>query len=145
MSQLMPTTVVRDVRILPLTDTDVPDRPVDLLVRDGVVAKIGPDLDDTHADDVVEAAGRWVAPALWDGHVHLTQWALAASRLDLRGAASVADALRRVDEHLAGQGEADRHTVVVAWGHRSASWEPAADRGRSRRGERGARRRARQR
>ena len=39
-------------------------------------------------------------------------------------AASVADALRRVDEHLAGQGEADRHTVVVAWGHRSASWEP---------------------
>ncbi|MGB8380953.1 MAG: amidohydrolase family protein [Dermatophilaceae bacterium] len=124
MSQLMPTTVIRDVRILPLTDTDVPDRPVDLLVRDGVVAKIGPDLDDTHAEDVVEAAGRWVAPALWDGHVHLTQWALAASRLDLRGAASVADALRRVDEHLAGQAEADRHTVVVAWGHRSASWEP---------------------
>ena len=124
MSQLMPTTVVRDVRILPLTDTDVPERPVDLLVRDGVVAKIGPDLDDTHADDVVEAAGRWVAPALWDGHVHLTQWALSASRLDLRGAASVADALRRVGEHLASQGEADRHTVVVAWGHRSASWQP---------------------
>ncbi|MGV1010308.1 MAG: amidohydrolase [Dermatophilaceae bacterium] len=124
MSQLMPTTVVRDVRILPLTDTDVPDRPVDILVRDGVVARIGLDLDDTEADDVVEASGRWVAPALWDRHVHFTQWALAKTRLDLRPAASVADALRRVADRMAQDGEGDRHTVVIGWGHRSASWDP---------------------
>ncbi len=125
MSQpLTPTTVVRDVRILPLTDTDVPDRPLDLLIRAGVVAKIGHDLDDTNADEVIDGAGRWVAPGLWDGHVHLTQWALSTSRLDLRAAASVADALHRLREHLERVGEADRHTVVIGSGHRSATWDP---------------------
>src|SRR5512144_1876597 len=114
MSQpLTPTTVVRDVRILPLTDTDVPDQPLDLLIRAGVIAKIGRDLDDSDADEVIDGAGRWVAPGLWDGHVHLTQWALTKSRVDLRTATSVPDALRRLRDHLETTADADRHTVVI--------------------------------
>lgn len=125
MSQpLAPTCIVRDVRILPLTDTDVPDRPLDLLIRAGVVARIAPDIDEIGIDTVVDGAGRWVAPALWDGHVHMTQWARNRTRLDLRAATSTADALARVRDHLQRAEEADRHTVVIAWGHRSATWDP---------------------
>lgn len=121
---LAPTTVVRDVRILPLTDTDVPDRPLDLLIRAGVVAKVAPHIDEIGVDTVIDGAGRWVAPALWDGHVHMTQWARSRTRLDLGSAKSTADALALIRDHVRGLGQADPSAVVTGWGHRSATWDP---------------------
>ena len=48
--------------------------PVDLLVRDGVIAEIAPRVEATGCLEL-EADGRWVIPGLWDQHVHMTQWA----------------------------------------------------------------------
>ena len=41
---------------------------------------------------MVDLDGRYVIPGLWDEHVHMTQWALAANRIDLSGAASAREA-----------------------------------------------------
>jgi N-acyl-D-aspartate/D-glutamate deacylase len=43
----------------------------DVAIQDGKVAEIGPDLDATRATEVVDAAGRWLMPGLWDIHTHL--------------------------------------------------------------------------
>ncbi|WP_066586589.1 amidohydrolase family protein [Cellulomonas timonensis] len=52
--------------------------PLDLHVRDGKVAAIGPGLDATVRPEVerVDLEGRVVLPGLWDAHVHLAEWAL---------------------------------------------------------------------
>ena len=48
------------------------DAVADLLIEDGRVVEVGPDL---HADnaEVVEAGGKWVAPGFVDLHVHLRE------------------------------------------------------------------------
>ncbi len=53
--------------------------PVDLHVRDGRIAAIGPGLEATvrPAVERVDVGGRVVLPGLWDAHVHLAEWALA--------------------------------------------------------------------
>ena len=43
---------------------------------------------------VLDAAGMFVIPGLWDHHVHTVQWALTAQRQPLGGAASAAEAAR---------------------------------------------------
>lgn len=67
--------------------------PVHVLVRDGHVAAIDAAPDGV---EVVDLDGRWLMPGLWDAHVHLTQWALARSRLDVSGATSAAHAVSLV-------------------------------------------------
>jgi predicted amidohydrolase YtcJ len=115
------TTILRDVRILQL-DGRPPERTVDVRVEGGAVAAVGPGLATTGVDAVLDADGRWLAPGLWDGHVHMAQWAQSRVRLDLRPATSAADALRLVREHVAGLGEVSRDALVTGWGHRSAAW-----------------------
>lgn len=115
----MPSLLIRDVRRVPLGRADVGDaEPVDVLVEDGTVTQVG-DLD--HADEVIDGEGRWLIPGLWDQHVHLGQWTLAASRLDLASADSPEDAVRRTQERAAEQ----PGSPVIGWGHRSASWHRA--------------------
>ncbi|MET3812013.1 amidohydrolase family protein [Arthrobacter sp. UYEF3] len=79
----------------------------DIFITDGVVAQIvpagsvaGPALDGTQ---VVDLDGRFVIPGLWDEHVHMTQCALAAGRIDVSGAASAREAAAVVGSHLAKQ------------------------------------------
>src|SRR5690606_18892465 len=67
---------------------------------------------------VVDADGAWVIPGLWDQHVHLAQWALVSTRLDLSDVGSVAEACDRVVTRLAQRPGAP----VVGWGHRPARW-----------------------
>ncbi|MDQ1513063.1 MAG: hypothetical protein QOC59_905 [Microbacteriaceae bacterium] len=64
---------------------------LDLRITGGRVAAIGPDLDAGTAE-VVPAEGRQVLRGLWDEHVHVTQAALARSRLQLGQAGSAAEA-----------------------------------------------------
>ncbi|WP_273653541.1 amidohydrolase [Cellulomonas fimi] len=75
---------------------------VDVLLRDGRVAGLGPDLADAAGPrtEVVELDGRHVLPGLWDAHVHLTQWALARQRLDVSRATSAAEAVALVRARL---------------------------------------------
>ena len=51
-------------------------RLVDILVSDGLIRAVAPDLDPAEASEVVDLGGRQVVPGLSDEHVHFTNWAL---------------------------------------------------------------------
>ncbi|SDT29175.1 amidohydrolase [Microlunatus soli] len=69
------------------------DRRLDVRIADGVVAQIV-DHDEVDHDGVrYDAGGRWLVPGLYDGHAHLTQYAIQQSRIDLSTATSAAHAV----------------------------------------------------
>ena len=92
------------------------DTPVDVLLRDGRVAAVGPSL--TADVPGVDLGGRWVMPGLWDAHVHLTQWALVRRRLDVSGATSAAHAVALVADAPA----PTPGTALVGFGFRDGLW-----------------------
>lgn len=118
--------LVRDARIVDFDAaitgagaTD--DRPVDILIRQGEVAEVGPRLTVPFAIPELDAAGRYAIPGLWDHHVHLGQWAAGRHRIDTAGTHGPAQVVARVGEHVAAMtGPADE--PIVGWGHRSATW-----------------------
>lgn len=63
--------------------------PVDLLIENGRIVKIGAGL---AAPRSIDLEGRQVVPGLWDDHVHLGQHALAQRRVDVSAAGSAAEA-----------------------------------------------------
>ena len=63
--------------------------------------------------------GRWVIPGLWDQHVHFTQWAQTARRLDVSGARSAAEAALLVRERAAAERGDD---LIVGFGFHDALW-----------------------
>jgi predicted amidohydrolase YtcJ len=76
---------------------------------------------------VLNLEGRFVIPGLWDEHVHMTQWALAANRIDLSGAASARAAVELVRNRLTAPGRgvdrtAEPAMTVVGAGFRDAVW-----------------------
>jgi predicted amidohydrolase YtcJ len=112
--------LLREVQLVPVRTPEVPDHPVDLRVHDGVVVEVAAGLGREPGEEVVEAGGRWVVPGLWDAHVHLTQWALGLSRLDLSGTGSPEEVTRLVGQHVAAApGETG---AVFGYGHRSGTW-----------------------
>lgn len=79
----------------------------------------------TAADaQVLDLEGRFIIPGLWDEHVHMTQWALGANRIDLSGAASARAAVELVRKRITeeGPGTEPARTVVGA-GFRDAVWD----------------------
>ncbi|RMI13961.1 amidohydrolase [Cellulomonas triticagri] len=104
-------------------------RTVDVLLRDGRIQAVGPDLARTAGSGVeqVDAGGRTVLPGLWDAHTHMTQWALARQRLDVSAATSAAHAVRIVLDRLAA-GPLTPGTALVGYGFRDGLWpdEPTA-------------------
>ena len=103
--------------------------PVDVLLRDGRVAAIGPDLaaalPAAARAERVALDGRTVLRGLRDAHVHLTQWALTRRRLDLAPARSVDDAVALVVRRLAAEPLGDgpgRSPVLVGMGFRDGLW-----------------------
>ncbi|MGA8044922.1 MAG: amidohydrolase family protein, partial [Dermatophilaceae bacterium] len=111
--------LLRGARLVPVSGP-APQRPVEVLVRDGVVTAVAPRVDPaaTAGVEVVDLDGRWLMPGLWDQHVHLGQWVLRTARLDLGTVTDVASACAAVRERLAATADAP----VVAWGHRPATW-----------------------
>ena len=101
--------------------------PIDLLLDDGVIVGILPaGIDpgaDRLADGEIDLEGRYVMPALWDEHVHMTQWAQHRRRIDLGAAESAAEAAAIVRSAIR-SGEA-RDAVVVGVGFRDALWPDA--------------------
>lgn len=120
----MSSLVLRSVRLLGETD------PVDVRILDGHVSSITPsgsaadgDSDAGGAPETVEevdADGRYLIPALWDEHVHLTTWALTAKRVDLSGA----DSAQAVLDIVAGfrTDTAAPDDTLVGVGFRDAVW-----------------------
>jgi predicted amidohydrolase YtcJ len=116
---MMPSLLLRQVRVVPLDGSAGPGpadaEPSDVLIEDGVCTEIAPSVQ-THGVPAVDAAGRWLIPGLWDGHVHLGQWALARRRLDLSPASSPEDVLALVAR------AARNGRPVVGMGHRAGAW-----------------------
>ena len=95
---------------------------------------------------MIDADGRWLIPGLWDQHVHFTQWAVTAARLDTSGTSCAEDVLARVQRRLAAMGPVGSggaagrgsgagagagigagsgrtaYPVVQGFGHRTATW-----------------------
>ncbi|MFI5060508.1 MAG: amidohydrolase family protein, partial [Actinomycetales bacterium] len=94
------------------------DGTVDLLIDDGMIGQIAP-AGRLRGDEVVALDGRWVVPGLWDHHVHFTQWAQTARRLDVSGAASAADAADLVRQRRDTEPGDD---PIVGFGFHDALW-----------------------
>lgn len=117
----MPDLLIRSARLVPIgglrgAAATTYDGPVDVLVEAGVVTGVGPGLERPPGVEEVDAEGRWLAPGLWDHHVHFTQWVEGRQRLDLAGATSVAQAAATVARRIA----KEPGRPVIGWGHRSA-------------------------
>ena len=72
--------------------------------------------------EVIDLAGRFVLPGLWDRHVHFDQWAQVSARLDLSSADSATAAAQVVARHVARRAEAPVDTPIVGYGFRDALW-----------------------
>lgn len=95
--------------------------PVDLVLRDGVIAEIAPLGTADASGEVVDVDGRWIGPGLWDAHVHFTQHVIRRRRLDLtetRTADDVLDVVRR-----AGAADAPlTNGILMGYGFRDGLW-----------------------
>lgn len=96
---------------------------VDIAIRDGRIAAVVPfgSLDMSGASPVerVDVAGRCVVPGLWDNHVHFTQWAQTARRLDVSGAGTARDAAESVRKRaVADPGD----EPLIGFGFHDALW-----------------------
>ena len=124
----MPETLADPVNDLVLASARIPGGTAlyDVHVAGGVVSRIAPaGTPGNPGTRVVDLDGRYVIPGLWDEHVHMTQWALAANRIDLSGAASAGEAADVVRSHLSGPGLAEEGgggLTVVGVGFRDAVW-----------------------
>jgi len=67
----------------------------------------------------IALGGRWLVPGLWDQHVHFTQWAQTARRLDVSRAASAVEAADLVRARAAAQPGGD---LIVGFGFHDALW-----------------------
>lgn len=108
--------LIRNARPVPVRGATTYDAVVDVLVEDGTVTQVAPHVERPPGVEEVDADGRWLAPGLWDQHVHLTQWVESRQRLDLAGAASVEEAAAIVAQRIA----AEPGRPVIGFGHRSA-------------------------
>ncbi|MGH1523050.1 amidohydrolase [Leifsonia sp. L25] len=105
-----------------LADARLPgsDRRVDVTVRDGRIASIHPaGVPGGLSRERIPLDGRWLIPGLWDQHVHFTQWAQTARRLNVSGASSAADAAALVRRRAEADPGAD---VLVGFGFHDALW-----------------------
>ncbi|WP_285117054.1 amidohydrolase family protein [Leifsonia sp. fls2-241-R2A-40a] len=98
------------------------DGAVDVVVGNGRITEIAPSGSATVSAGSVERValdGRWLEPGLWDQHVHFTQWAQTARRLDVSRADSAAAAAALVrDRATADPGD----DPIVGFGFHDALW-----------------------
>lgn len=92
---------------------------LDLHIAGGTVTHVSPAGEMPRTAPVLDLDGRYVIPGLWDEHVHMTQWALAANRIDLSEAESARDAAATVASCLS---SAAPDRTMVGAGFRDALW-----------------------
>ncbi|AND16555.1 amidohydrolase [Rathayibacter tritici] len=93
--------------------------PCAVQLREGRVAAIGPDVVPAPGDEVRNLDGRWLLPGLWDEHVHFSQWAMTAPRLNVSAAASARETADAVRRRLAEQPGAG---TLIGFGFRDGLW-----------------------
>src|SRR5699024_4615072 len=97
--------LIRQVRPFDAATGGAPDAPVDLRIRDGVIAELAAGLSPAPGEEVLDGGGALATPGLWDQHVHSGQLAQAHARLDTSGAGSVGVILELVRAELASRRE----------------------------------------
>ncbi|TFD55174.1 amidohydrolase [Cryobacterium frigoriphilum] len=111
---------------------------VDVRIDDGVITHLGY-LDPESPSgprgvpgepiEVVDLGERWLIPGLWDNHVHFTQWAQTARRLDVSGAASAVHAAAFVAARIAARATfTPAGDTLIGYGFRDALWADAPTR-----------------
>jgi len=115
-------TLIRNARLVPVISPAPTDGPVDIRITGGKVRQVAAGLRPGPDDLVVDAAGRWAIPGLWDQHVHMTQWAQTRLREDLSGTSAPAEVVRRIADHLARLPADQAGRLVIGSGYRSATW-----------------------
>ncbi len=100
------------------------DERVDVSIQDGVIKRIG-FVDASTSGESVDLGERWLVPGLWDNHVHFSQWAQTARRLDLSATTSAADAAALVHER---RPEVPAGETLVGFGFRDGLWPDAPGR-----------------
>ena len=115
-------TLIRRARLVPVRSPAPSQEPVDIRVRDGTVREVASGLRPAGDERVVDAAGRWAIPGLWDQHVHMAQWAQTLVRLDVGGTTDPAQVTRKVEQGLAQLPASRRGTFLFGFGYRSGAW-----------------------
>ena len=112
--------LIRQVRPFDAATGQVPARPVDLRIRDGVIAEIASGLRPHDGEESVDGSGALAIPGLWDQHVHTGQLAQAHARIDTSGAGSVGVILEQVRSELAARRDSvvDPAQALIGFGHR---------------------------
>lgn len=101
------------------------DELVDVEIVAGTIRRIGY-IDLAHpATRTVNLGERWIIPGLWDNHVHFSQWAQTARRLDVSAAASAAEAAWVVAERAPSVPPGE---TLVGFGFRDGLWPDAPGR-----------------
>lgn len=110
--------------VVPGADPATDRSPVDVLVRDGVVAGIAAAGSLSTTGEVLDGRGTAVLlPGLRDGHVHLSQWAISRQRIDLTGAPSASDAVAVMAAAARdGSGHGRIGGVLTGFGYRDSLW-----------------------
>ncbi|WP_309618018.1 amidohydrolase family protein [Salinibacterium sp.] len=98
---------------------------VDLRLDNGEIASIITTGSFTTEADQIDAEGRWVSPGLWDNHVHASQWALSARRLDVSTAESASRAGELVANALAAGAVVAAGQPFIGSGFRDGLWPDA--------------------
>jgi predicted amidohydrolase YtcJ len=108
--------------------------PVDVRIDDGVVTGMGPAeaVETSSVSERIRLDGRWLVPGLWDNHVHFTQWASSARRLDVSTARSAAETVALVAAattasalSAARETQAGSPALLVGIGFRDGLWSDA--------------------
>ena len=118
--------LLRGARVVPL---DAPSAPVpgelmDVRVVDGRIRALEPSLDPMRGEEVVDLAGRWLVPGLWDAHAHVGQWATVRRRLDVSAAGSPDEAAALVVARLRAE-PPPAGGLLVGYGYRDVLWAHA--------------------
>jgi predicted amidohydrolase YtcJ len=115
---------------LVLRNTRLPgsDELTDVEIVDGTIRRLGflgGEGGGGPAGESIDLGERWLIPGLWDNHVHFTQWAQIARRLDVSTAGSAAAAARivagRIPQIAAGE-------TLIGFGFRDGLWPDAPGR-----------------
>ncbi|AXT85529.1 metal-dependent hydrolase [Aeromicrobium sp. A1-2] len=113
----MSSMVLRNVHVVGISGP-APDEVCDVVVEQGIVTEVSPPGIRSFSPIEVQAEGRWLAPGLWDQHVHLGQWAQTAQRVDFSATRSPEDVTRVVAERLA----THPNEPLIGFGHRAGEW-----------------------
>ncbi len=101
------------------------DERVDVSIQDGVIRRIGFE-DRSAPGESIDLGERWLVPGLWDNHVHFSQWAQTARRLDLSGTTSAAEVATLVSGRVPAVAPGE---TLVGFGFRDGLWPDAPGRG----------------